>query len=69
MPRKMHLLDSHRLSYTIELESAEAIRSLFSMTPYSYRTSERDMQRLLSLERLTTEVEVDIYVYEGVDKK
>lgn len=69
MPREMPLLSSHRLSYTIELESAEAIRSLFSMTPYSYRTSERDMQRLLSLERLTTEVEVDIYVYEGVNKK
>lgn len=68
MPQNMRLSDTHRLSYTIELESPEAIRSLFSMTPYSYRTSERDMQRLLSLERLTTEVEVDIYVYEVYEK-
>ncbi len=69
MPKNMRLAESHTLSYTIELNSPKAIRSLFSMTPYSYRTSERDMQRLLSLESLATEVEVDIYVYEGEDKK
>lgn len=68
MPKNMKLTQSHKLSYKIELDSSDAIRSLFSMTPYSYRTSERDMGRLLSLESLTTEVEVDIYVYEGVDK-
>jgi hypothetical protein len=32
------------------------------MTPYSYRTSERDMQKLLALTSLQTEVEVEIFV-------
>lgn len=63
LPRQMTLLEKHTVSYVIDLEDAESIRNLFSMTPYSYRTSEKDMKKLLSLERLTTEVEVEIYVY------
>jgi 23S rRNA (guanine745-N1)-methyltransferase len=63
MPRNMALVEKHSLSYEIELDSAEQIRNLFSMTPYSYRTSERDMQKLLALTSLKTEVEVDIFVY------
>lgn len=63
MPKNMTFLEKHSLSYEIELDSAEQIRNLFSMTPYSYRTSERDMQKLLALTQLKTEVEVDIFVY------
>ena len=63
MPKEMLLLDKHNLSYVIELEGADAIRNLFSMTPYSYRTSEKDMNKLLALTSLQTEVEVDIFVY------
>lgn len=63
MPKKMVLEEMHTLSYTIKLNDANSIRNLFSMTPYSYRTSERDMQKLMNLDSLETEVEVDIFVY------
>lgn len=63
MPVKMTLEATHRVSYTITLGDKKAIRDLFSMTPYSYRTSESDFKKLMSLERLETEVEVDIFVY------
>ena len=63
MPKEMVLEKKHTVSYTIELNDAEAIRNLFSMTPYSYRTSENDMKKLLALTTLTTKVEVDIFVY------
>lgn len=63
MPRKLILQERYNLAYKIKLDNAEAIRNLFSMTPYSYRTSEKDMQKLLALDSLETEVEVDIFVY------
>ena len=63
MPQNMALVEKHNVAYKIQLDSVEAIRNLFSMTPYSYRTSEKDMQKLLALTSLETEVEVDIFVY------
>ena len=63
MPQNMSLEATYNLSYTISLHNADEIRSLFSMTPYSYRTSEKDMQKLYALTSLETEVEVNIFVY------
>ena len=63
MPKNMTLLEKHNLSYTIKLGNAQDIRNLFSMTPYSYRTSEKDMNKLLALESLETEIDIDIFVY------
>ena len=63
MPKNMLLDGKHTVSYIAKIDGAEAIRNLFSMTPYSYRTSEKDMQKLYALETLETEIEVDIFVY------
>ncbi len=63
MPQNMLLEEKHNVAYKIQLDNSEVIRNLFSMTPYSYRTSEKDMQKLLALTSLETEVEVDIFVY------
>ncbi len=52
------------LKYDIELADADSIRSLFMMTPYAYRTSAADRERVLSLESLVTEAEFCITVYE-----
>jgi 23S rRNA (guanine745-N1)-methyltransferase len=68
MPENMKLIESFNLSYNIEIEGADSIRNLFSMTPYSYRTSERDMQKLMALEYLETEIEFDIFVYAKEDE-
>lgn len=68
MPVNMQLVEKHVVSYNIKLESAEEIRNLFSMTPYCYRTSEKDMQKLLALTSLETEIEVEIFVYRKEEK-
>ena len=63
LPKNMKLEAEHLVSYKISLKSPSEIQSLFSMTPYSYRTSDRDMKKLQALTALETEVEVNIYVY------
>ena len=64
LPIGMHLLTEERLTYTARLDSGETIKSLFSMTPYAFRTSKQDMEKLNALEALETEIDVFLSVYE-----
>ncbi len=57
------LLSDESLCYDITLTSREAVRSLFMMTPYAYRTSEADRERILALDTITTEVAFRIVSY------
>ena len=63
LPKNMKLIEKSRLSYNISIDSKEGINDLFSMTPYSYRTSRESIEKLSALEALKTEVEFDFYVY------
>lgn len=54
------------LSYELKLCTKEDIHSLFMMTPYAYRTSRDDRERVLSLSEVSTEVEFVIDVYEKI---
>ncbi|MGN0620994.1 MAG: putative RNA methyltransferase [Porcipelethomonas sp.] len=47
----------------INLENICDIMSLFSMTPYFYKTGEKDKNKLEALEALETETEFEILVY------
>ncbi len=60
------LLSHETLSYTVKLNTEGDIRALFMMTPYAYRTSREDRERVLSLSEVTTEVEFVIDVYEKI---
>lgn len=60
---KFRLLEKKTVSFGMELESGDDIMSLFSMTPYYYRTSEKDMKKLESLSSLYTKAEVELLVY------
>ncbi len=64
--RGFRLLSDDILEYTVTLDSPEAIRSLFMMTPYAYRTSAENKERVLSLFSLSTEVAFRIVVYEKI---
>ena len=55
-----------RISFSICLEDNNTIRDLFSMTPYYYRTGEKDLEKLAALTRLETEVDVTVSVYQKV---
>lgn len=62
-PRGFSLLTSDSLKYTVELNQGQ-IADLFLMTPYAYRTGERDREKLAKLDSLTIRVEFCIDVYE-----
>ncbi len=47
----------------INIDNNNDIMNLFSMTPYYYRTGEKDKQKLLILKNLDTEIEFEILVY------
>lgn len=56
-------LGSKRISFDMELTCAEDIRSLFSMTPYYYKTGKTEQSRLESLERLATQADFEVLSY------
>ena len=57
------LIEDEPLEYKIGLDSPEAIRSLFMMTPYAYRTRPQDREKVLSLDSLETKVDFRVFVY------
>lgn len=56
-------IDKQILSFEADIDGNEMINSLFSMTPYYWRTSIDDKAKLSGLDHLKTRVEVEFYVY------
>lgn len=57
------LLSHRHTENNILLSSQEEIQALFAMTPYYYKTSERDRQKLSVLEELKTETSFELLLY------
>ena len=60
------LIDTSHIEYNLELKTNADVRSLFMMTPYAYRTSPEDKERVLSLSSLSTEVDFWVFVYKKI---
>lgn len=60
----MRLLERCPLNFEIHLQSQEQIQALFQMTPYYYRTSFKDREKLKKLQTLSTQVEFTLLIYE-----
>ena len=60
----MRLLSSESITYTMHLDSAEKIRSLFMMTPYAYRTRKENRERVLALDKLDCTADFFHFLYE-----
>ncbi len=58
------IVDVKELKYEINLPSNEDIFNLFTMTPYYYKTSKSDIEKLLKINNLKTTVHFAIEVYE-----
>ena len=69
MPADMERISEKRVCFDIKLNGAENIKRLFAMTPYYWRTSSADAQRLYDLDSLSTKVDVIIAVYKRRDGK
>ncbi len=63
LPQNMTLEAQCTVRDEIEVIGQEMIDHLFSMTPYYFRTSPTDRQKLAGRERLVTEIEFDLRVY------
>lgn len=63
MPRNMKLIEERRVRFDITVEGQTDIQNLFSMTPYYWRTSQTDSEKLKGLQSLNTAVDMIIAVY------
>ena len=63
-PTGFTLVSRESVSYTVTLENGDAVRDLFMMTPYAYRTGKKEREKLEKIEKLTTRVEFLIDIYE-----
>lgn len=57
------LIKHEKICGNIDISCNEDIMSLFSMTPYFYKTSEENQRRLVKLETLTTEIGFEMLIY------
>ena len=62
----VHQIPVLNILYGINLDNNQDIISLFKMTPYYYKTSKEDTEKLLKLETLTTTVHFAIEIYKKV---
>lgn len=63
LPVNTEMIEHLTLKYEIAVNGRDAVDNLFSMTPYYWRTSESDKEKLQRVECLETQVEFEIYVY------
>lgn len=60
------LVSSQTISKEITLQTNEDIKNLFMMTPYYYKTSEKDQEKLSRLDKLEVETEYMLLTYKKV---
>ena len=60
---KFELLEETGVSYGITLENGKDIENLFAMTPYFYRTSYNDKEKLRAFSSLYTKIDVELFIY------
>lgn len=63
LPVRMRQVARYRLSDVIDVEGNEQVAALFSMTPYYWRTSPKDQEKLNGIRHLKTEIDFDIFLY------
>lgn len=66
MPMQLKKIDSVRVKYEIDLDSNSAIKNLFAMTPYYWKTSQEDVKKLDGLDSLHTEIDVIFEIYQKI---
>ena len=60
---QLKLIEKRKVTKKVRINSKEDIDALFRMTPYYYRTSEKDKQKLLGYEELDVTVDFAIFIY------
>lgn len=63
LPEHMTLVSEKEICQEITVKGNNHIRSLFSMTPYYWRTADADRRKLDGIETLETPIDVEILTY------
>ena len=63
LPNQLTKIDEVRVHYSISVKTEAQIQNLFAMTPYYWRTSPADADKLKGLDELTTDVDMIFSVY------
>lgn len=69
MPQAMEKVCEERVCFDISVQGNDAVRALFGMTPYYWRTSQEDAQKLDNTDKLDTEIDILISVYKKSGKE
>ena len=60
------LVGEEKICYTFALESGKDITDLFNMTPYCYKTSQQDREKLEKLSSLTVSAQFSVLTYKKI---
>lgn len=60
------LCEKNRITYKFLLDNQQDIQSLFSMTPYYYRTGKIQQERLYAFESLETTADFELLIYNKI---
>lgn len=60
------LVGEKKICYTFALESGKDITDLFNMTPYCYKTSQHDREKLEKLSSLTVSAQFSVLTYKKI---
>ncbi len=63
LPVGLEKTEEKRVKFRITVKENSMVRNLFAMTPYYWRTSPQDCEKLADLDTLTTDVDMMIAVY------
>ncbi len=63
LPTKLTPIDKICIKFDVKLKKREDIAALFTMTPYFYRTSKADAERIAAISKLDTSANIDLYIY------
>ena len=63
LPQDLTLVQQYRLRGEIQIEDRLMIEALFSMTPYYWRTSQDDHQKLKNEDHLKTEIDFNMFLF------
>lgn len=67
LPKDLKEVERKRLQYRIKISGNDNIKNLFAMTPYYWRTSQNDLQKVEGLEELETEIDIIFAIYKKQD--
>ncbi len=62
-PEDFTLLSEETVSYRVRVEGKESVADLFAMTPFAYKTSRQDAEKLSMIDALDITVEVKLSAY------